>query len=486
MSQPFFGEEFIFTQPDGTVLRVRGWGDQRHAAFTTLDGSLVVREPATGFYRAAAGAGETDEHPLGVARRIAGLVTHGCGERSGGLLRPRWQTRRAQARAARISDPQAKGFLPGPPGRKILGDYLGLCLLVQFPDVQGTISTGQIEAFCNQRGYSEDGNRGSVYDYFFDNSGGRLRYTSIVAPYYTARHPRSYYVDPGAPYGERACELIQEALAHHIAEGLDFSGLSADNGGAVFATNVLYAGRRVNCWQQGLWPHASRLTEPYPLLPGLFVCDYQITELDSAITLGTYCHENGHMLCDFPDLYDLDDDSAGIGAYCLMSGGGLIDRCNPAQICAYLKYRAGWARSVTRVTPGLKATLVAGTHDFFIHAKDLREYFLIENRCRVGRDSALPASGLAIWHVDEEGDNSRQERLPGSHFECALVQADGQYDLEHKRDLGDEGDLFHAGWRNRFADHTSPASRWWDGTSSGLDVSEIGPDGPLMRFSANI
>jgi hypothetical protein len=47
MSTPFSGKEFTFTQPDGTALRVRGWGDQHHAVFETLNGYTVVEDPAT-------------------------------------------------------------------------------------------------------------------------------------------------------------------------------------------------------------------------------------------------------------------------------------------------------------------------------------------------------------------------------------------------------------------------------------------------------
>ncbi len=38
MATPFLGNIFIFTQPDGSTLRVRGWGDQHYAVFETLDG----------------------------------------------------------------------------------------------------------------------------------------------------------------------------------------------------------------------------------------------------------------------------------------------------------------------------------------------------------------------------------------------------------------------------------------------------------------
>ena len=53
MPVPFFGKEFAFVQPDGTTLRVRGWGDQEQAVFETLDGFTVVRDPVTGFYQYA-------------------------------------------------------------------------------------------------------------------------------------------------------------------------------------------------------------------------------------------------------------------------------------------------------------------------------------------------------------------------------------------------------------------------------------------------
>ena len=53
MATPFDGEIFTFTQPDGTPLQVRGWGNQHSAVFETLDGYTVVRDPETGYFRYA-------------------------------------------------------------------------------------------------------------------------------------------------------------------------------------------------------------------------------------------------------------------------------------------------------------------------------------------------------------------------------------------------------------------------------------------------
>ncbi|MCA9234322.1 MAG: M6 family metalloprotease domain-containing protein [Planctomycetales bacterium] len=502
MSFPFFGEEFTFTQPDGARLPVRGWGDQNQAVFETLDGYTVTRDPITGFYQyATVDADASELLPTGVRPgvaeprhlglkdgvRISREAAAAMAEVGVGLPEPWWKTRRQQVKGAKRAMAMANVFA-APPARQTIGDYAGLCLLVEFSDMPGTIPRDEVDAFCNQPGYGGFGNNGSVYDYFLDNSVGKLRYATIVAPYYTARHPRAYYTNPAAPYGQRARELIREALAYHVAQGFDFGGLTTDVEDHVYATSVFYAGNRVNNWSEGLWPHASRLLTPYPVAPGVRAYDYQITDIGSALTLGTYCHENGHMLCDFPDLYDYGApgiQSGGIGSYCLMCAGGNANRRNPVQICAYLKHQAGWANSVTPITTGLTAQAPAGTNDFFVYARNAVEYFILENRQRSGRDAALPDSGLAIWHVDELGSNNNEQMTPGSHYECSLEQADGQFDLEHGQHAGDEKDLFHAGWRDRFADSTTPSSKWWDGTASGLDVYGIGPTGTQMTFSAN-
>ncbi len=509
MSVPFFGKQLTFTQPDGTKIQVKGWGNQERAVFETLDGFTVVRDPVTGFYQYAAVSDDGDDLlPSGfqaemVNPRNLGLTPKlrpnriGAGTpsaMSSGLppRKTRWETRREvtrmQQRTAMLAPP---GIMPAPPQRQTVGDFVGLCLLVDFPDVPATISQDEVEAYCNLQGYSGFGNNGSVYDYFFDNSGGKLRYTSIVAPYYTAKHDRDYYTDKTQPYGVRAQELIREALDYLRGQGFDFSPLTVDSGKYVYATNIFYAGDVVNDWSEGLWPHSWRLVSDYQLMPGKIAADYQITNIGNELTLGTFCHENGHMICDFPDLYDYRNDgvnSHGVGGFCLMCAGANVDEKNPTQINAYLKYRAGWADGVTSLTPG-DATIRAGVNEFFILRKNQREYFIIENRQQMGRDQALPGSGLAIWHIDELGNNENQGMTPNSHYECSIVQADGEFDLEHGEfggHYGEAKDLYYAGGTTYFADSTIPNSRWWDGSSSGLDISNISAAGASMTFKCNV
>ncbi|HEU0201154.1 MAG TPA: M6 family metalloprotease domain-containing protein, partial [Burkholderiaceae bacterium] len=394
----------------------------------------------------------------------------------------RREQRRSLMRAARAFG----GPLRAPPQRATVGDFVGLCLLIDFSDAPATIARTEVDNFCNRQGYSGFGNNGSVFDYFLENSIGRCRYTNVVTQYYRAQHPKSFYTDPSIEFGTRARQLIVEALNHLKANNFDFSTLTADNGGFVYATNVFYAGDVVNNWSEGLWPHAWHLANPVQLVPGKSAFDYQFTAIGNELSLGTFCHENGHMLCDYPDLYDYGYESSGVGAYCLMCAGGNVSEKNPTHINAYLKRLSGWARNVKVIEHGQQIELPAGQNDFAIHAKNAGEYFLLENRRRHGRDAALPDEGLAIWHIDEEGSNNNEQMTPALHYELSLVQADGRFDLERKRGHnGDTSDLFGDGVV-RFADATAPNSKWWDGSASNLDVFEIAAPGPTVLFRARL
>ncbi len=503
MPVPYKGRNFTFKQPDGSALWLQGWGNQHHAVFRTLSGYTVTKDPDTGFYVYAdltpdkedlvptAGKPRVDSPvalglPKGLrisrdAARAKALNTPGLPAGSS-----RWEKRRKEARLALQSNGVSNEAMPAPPKRTTVGDYVGLCIMIDFPDLPGTVKAAQVDEFCNKQGYSGFGNNGSVFDYFHEMSRGKMRYTNIVTPYYRAKHPRAYYTNPNVEYTRRARELIKEALDDLKTGGFDFTKLSTDNQGYVYAVNVFYAGDADNNWSEGLWPHAHHLLTGYDLGNGATAMDYQITDIGAELSLGTFCHENGHMVCDFPDLYDYGDDSGGVGAYCLMCSGANLDKKNPTHVNAYLKYRAGWADSVTKLTHGMKARLNP-ENQFYIHRKNASEYFIIENRQQAGRDAKLPSHGLAIWHIDELGNNEHQQMTKAEHYECSLKQADGRNDLEENENaVGDNTDLFHAGINASFNATSKPSSLWWDGSASGLSISSISTSSGTMSFDVNI
>ena len=501
MPVPFINEEFTFSNPDGTTVTLRGSGNQFYAVFETLDGYTVVKDPQSGFYQYAklsddkeelvptgVNVGEAEPASLGLAPnlRIRRQAAKDKAMRAAMQVeeRPQWQIRReSKKRMARA------GVLGGDPTLAPLadtttGNYVGLCLLIKFPDVDEDITRQEVEDFCNKPGYNGFGNNGSVRDYFFDNSQGKLTYTNQVVEYYTAAHNRSYYTDPSVSFGSRARTLITEALDHLKASGYDFSALTSDSSGYIQALNIFYVGGRVNSWSEGLWPHSWVLASPYDAGGGKKFRDYQITNMGTQLTLRTFCHENGHMICDYPDLYDYGYESNGVGQYCLMCFGG-NDR-NPVQICAYLKNESGWATKLATLSPGVTASLDSAKNEFYIHSRNANEYFIIENRQKSGRDTFLPDSGLAIWHVDETGSNNNEQMTAANHYECSLEQADNRFDMEHKSNGGDAEDLFAGPGSVSFSDATAPSAKWWDGSDSGLTITEISASAATMTFKVPV
>lgn len=502
MPTPFLNQEFTFTNPDGSTIKVRGSGNQYYAVFETLDGYTVVKDPKTGFYKYAelsedknnlfptdAKVGEDDPQSLGLQQHIRIRRESAKQKAMNSSMRQelpsRWQVRhqekKIQLRRLSPINGNAPSAMPSS-DTVTVGNYIGLCILIRFPDVAETMSQQQVDNFCNKIGYTEFGNNGSVRDYFHDNSQGRLTYTNIVTQYYTAKHDRSYYTDPSIQVGIRARELAVEALDDLKEQGFDFSQLSSDSGGYIYALNIFYVGPTVNEWSEGLWPHSWVLGAEYNVGDGKKFWDYQITNIGSELTLRTFCHENGHMICDFPDLYDYGYESSGIGDYCLMCFGG--NDKNPVQICAYLKNEAGWATRVSAVTPGITATLSSATNDFYIYAKNSTEYFIFENRLKAGRDTFLPDEGLLIWHVDENASNDNEQMTASQHYECSLEQADGRFDFERNVDYrGDSEDLFSYPYKTEFSDSTTPNSKWWNGNNSNLKITNISAPGETITFS---
>jgi M6 family metalloprotease-like protein len=431
-----FAKKISFIQPDATRIELWAEGDEFYAVFETLDGYTVVFDQATRAYQYAklspdgttllasgVQVGKGNPAAMGLAKHVR-IKPEAVKKQAmarfnqwdqGMEVSKRWRELKAARRQAELA--AAGGPLMAPPGNTTTGAKAGLCLLIDFDDDPATISKEEITSFCNGDSYTGFGNNGSVKKYFLDNSNSSLTYTNVVTVYIripNSLHPKSYYNDTSKDCGTQARLLIADAIAimkalpNYTTEILPtFSTLTVDGSNRVVACNVFYAGDNGGVWAMGLWPHSWMLASPVELSAGgMKVYKYQMSNIGDSLELGTFCHENGHMLCGFPDIYDYDYDSiGGAGLFCLMDYGGY--GTNPVQTCAYLKNAAGWA-TVTDLTSAsnLAATVIAaptaGYNQFYRYRKPgvSTEYMLVENRQRVGRDTGLPASGIAVWHID--------------------------------------------------------------------------------------
>ena len=186
-----------------------------------------------------------------------------------------------------------------------------------------------------------------------------------------------------------------------------------------------------------------------------------------------------------PDLYDtrgtgIWEDGIGTGHWCLMGGGhhrGLSKHGDsPTHMCAWSKLALGWLRPVTVTQNTRNVTILPhGSGNFALKLQPpgmpASEYFLVENRQKgLNYDRVLPDSGLLIWHIDESvantWGNSRQWSPPMNpalgHYQVALEQADGKYELDraNTKTIGDgildAADMYRPG--STFSDVTNPNS----------------------------
>jgi M6 family metalloprotease-like protein len=484
-----FGETLTFTQDEGGDVRLVVYGDDLYSRYETPDGYTAVYDDALGRYCYAGLAGGRF---VSTKRPVAGPPPDGLDRH----LHEELETRNAmvvdriaamlpdeepRAREAFLTFGASGGLLPG--RRLDSGAVRGLTILVTFPDAGTTVTPGDVTALLNGP-TPPDGNACSVNEYFKVMSTNRLDFTNrVVGPYQLSR--------PRLAYANIEGLLVPEALQLAADDGVDFSQFDSLGQGIVDSVCIMYAGQTE--YRGDLWPHnwVHRAT-----FDGVRTELYIVTAMGrrpADLSIGTFCHESGHLLCRWPDLYDYgliqregdDFKSAGIGTFCVMGAGNHLDRGRtPAPVSMYLRQLVGWCGDEVDLSAGGDFEARHGDYDASLkYPTNLpNEYFLMENRARQGFDEHLPSSGLAVYHCDTRGSNEFQQGTREQHYQCALLQADGHLDLEHNVNQGDGGDLY-GGVQGTALSHSSrPASLKWDGAESGLTVSGISDPGPAIRF----
>ncbi len=508
------GRATEWTQPDGKVVKLRLFGDEYYARPETPAGFTLVFDSAskTYFYANLSADGKSLVSTGVPADQAApaGLEPHvklpgGQVEKLAASLRDKYDKERAKRWENRVEAGKTlKGIKNGAPMGKVeaarakilaapvLGNKRGLTILVDFPDDSATSGKDPIKfptdrskvvRFCNEAGYKEDGNTGSVRDYFFDQSLGRVTYTQTVTPIVTLPRPRNFYNFTDYPANTSlaspdiaAFQMISDAVDILKGDNFDFSSLTVDTDNRAIATNIFFAGPDSGVFAQGLWPHQYFVTPDIDVSSGgntIFLHNYQITNIpDSRPVIGTFCHENGHLLLDYPDIYSLNGE--GVGEHCLMgSGNYLNDGKTPSPLNGYFKNIVGWG-NVTSIFPDtfLTANLpTTGNVAYQINNPSLAtEFFMVENRGEGDKWAKYSDdTGILVWHIDETEDGNVNFT---NHYQVSLEQADGRNDLEFGRNRGDSTDLFDLN-SPKFADKTNPNSRWWDGSKSSVKLEVV-------------
>ncbi|RYZ05846.1 MAG: M6 family metalloprotease domain-containing protein [Myxococcales bacterium] len=347
------------------------------------------------------------------------------------------------------------------------GTVYGLTLLIDFSDATPAFDKAQIDAWLNQKGYTQGGLNGSVRDYFLDESNGMVDFQNEIFGFYRAKYPKSHYEGTSGYQGSD--ELFTEML-DYFDDLVDFSKYDNDKDGRTDAISIVYAGES-ETWGKGLWPHASGSNQKRN---GVTISRYMMTNLGTSLGLYTFSHEVGHMLFGWPDLY-------GFGNYCIMGNGS--SQKNPVGINDFYRADQGWI-DVVDVTKDTNAAFNAkpnGAGYRYTNPKNPKESFFWSNVQSTDRFSTISGDGLLLLHFDKNiGSND-----PPNPLGLAVVQADGKKDLDQTMwpsPGSDAKDFFHGAGVSEFSGAKFSTAKWNDGTASELRIYEVGQVSEDMSF----
>jgi immune inhibitor A len=332
---------------------------------------------------------------------------------------------------------------------------------------------------------------GSVKEYFQEVTGGLVDITGDVVGPYRMPQTNAWYANGnfgiGKPSGTvRARDMAQDAF-DAADPHVNFGPYDNDGNGFVDAFIVVHAGSGGE--QTGnsndIWSHKWTLASAQ-VTDNTKVFGYLTIPEDARI--GVCAHELGHLLFGFPDLYDTDNTSEGVGNWCLMGGGSWNGGGDtPAHPSAWCKVNQGWV-SVTNVTQNGNITVndVKSSKQVFRLWKDGasgQEYFLLENRQLTGYDSRLPGDGLLLWHIDDSKPTNTDE----NHYKVGLLQADGLRNLEMRANRGDKGDPFPGSKGvTSVSDTTTPTTKSYTGVDTCVSVTNIPASAASMTVGVTV
>tara|TARA_B100001250_G_scaffold366024_1_gene347120 strand:+ start:5515 stop:8205 length:2691 start_codon:yes stop_codon:yes gene_type:complete len=369
-------------------------------------------------------------------------------------------------------------------------------VLVDFPDNSATYDSSEFDLLMNQEGYTHLNyeNTGSFRDYYQEISHDQFLPISRVTNWITAPNNHSHYSYSNPDGYSHVRELVRYLVDELEDQGFDWSKFDNDGDGYVDALNVLHQGPGA---EQGdhsnIWSHKWSLGGLSVTYDGVIIDSYTMnpeTQSGNIVAIGVLAHEFGHAL-GLPDLYDTDYTSTGSGAFSLMAGGTWGTTGNspwhPSTMIGWCKNQLGWVEIVNiednqnnvEIEQSYSSNQIIRVN----HPLVPEEYWLIENRQKIGSDTLLPIPGLAIWHINDDIAQGWAPNNNEPYYGVGLEQADGMFALENGGP-SNAADMFPGLLDNReFSNSTSPDTKSLYGEPSMMSLDNISDPNPIMTFN---
>lgn len=369
------------------------------------------------------------------------------------------------------------------------GKRKALVILVEFQDTPMHYDRERMNRHINEVGYHDDGQYGSVHDYFYGQSYGKFDLEfDVVGPVKVSQDLKYYGTNDRNGNDQYVGTMVAEAceLAHE--SGVNFADYDWDNDGEAEMITLIYTGYgEAQAYQKSylIWPMQWYLSEAAEYndgpgrfnLGGTFIDRFLVlnelsgsygTKLDG---IGTFCHEYSHGL-GLPDFYDTCESGCfGMDAWDLMDYGCYND--NSHTPCGYTSYErmfCGWLTPYELTEPStvvdMKPITDAPEAYVVYNQGNRNEFFLLDNRQQHGWNAYDQGHGLLIMHVDYDANvwygNVVNTKYPteyntnGAHEHFTIVPADNGA-IRNDDENGFAGDPFPGTEGNtEFSDTSEP------------------------------
>lgn len=413
------------TQPDGSTISFYLRGDENFSFKMTEDGYLIALN-ADGIFEYAELDAANSIVPLGV--KVSNISNRDWKEKK--FLKKLDKVADFQSRMQSIVDDKLqqkrqRDMHRAPAKYPTKGSPKSLVILVNFQDVKFTSETAleDFHAMLNQDGYSENGATSSAREYFRESSFGQFDPNFVVVGPYDLPNPMSYYgSNKGSNHDPNAGQMIIHACELADSAGLDFTEFDTDSNKILDNVFVYYAGHNEAEYggENTVWPHRGNDYKG-TTIDGIRLQGYACTsELKGAkgtvqCGIGTFCHEFGHVL-ELPDFYvtDYSHEVPTLKSWDIMDNGSYNNGSRtPPTYSAYERFFCGWLtpepidsvlglHHLEPLITSNKAYIFSDVpHNLDGYSPDPEEFFILENRQRIGIDSlAMPGVGLLVTHID--------------------------------------------------------------------------------------
>ena len=471
----------IAVQIGSETVYIRLFGDEYNKRAETLDGYTIIQKDDKWYYA------EKDEE--GYLRASAFQLLPVKDNKTSAFLDKTEKHITANRKTNYIRRSRAEDNEDNK--HNAVGERRVLVILMQFKDIDFIKAKEDFYNLFNSSNYQEDGALGSVYDYYYDVSYGKLQLTSDIIGPYTSKHERSYYgANDRDGNDKNSTDLFLEAM-EYASNNVQLSNYDADGDGYVDNIHIIYAahGEEAGASANAIWAHEATFHIPFEY-QGMKVDRYSCApELrgnkgDGISRIGPHCHEIGHALgaMDYYDTNYGDKGSfEGTGVWDLMAAGSWNeDGIIPADFNPYVKLvDFGWIE--VQEMPQGEVTLQPSSYSdkYYKLTNSYSDYYLVENRTYDRWGASLPGSGLLFFHIHPNIANVGNEINATYPQKCYPVCASSTYSTPSSQpksygNINSDGCPFPGSSNNtQFNGSTTPAAFSWIEDESFVNIRDI-------------